>query len=179
MSILLEPSKISWRCLFLQPDHWERWRSIGLLYHQIQSTQQWAHLQVVIIFEGSRHKLIDRLVGKNVCVHEPVFKIIRWKITVIPIESTFLRVDSKSQLFPWIQCGIHEKVDGFSRKSRLFLEIVTMKGEGRPYTLLHKECLWIRLKRVDSWSRLSPAFFCFEYRLWAWVFLNFHSTSIQ
>jgi hypothetical protein len=30
---------------------------------------------------------------------EPVLKIIWWKIPVVPTESTFLRVDSKSQLF--------------------------------------------------------------------------------
>jgi hypothetical protein len=45
---------------------------------------------------------------------EPVFKIIRCKILVVPTKATFLRVDSKSQLVPLIQCGIHEKGMDFS-----------------------------------------------------------------
>ncbi len=45
---------------------------------------------------------------------KPVVKIIRCKILVVPTESTFLRVDSKSQLVPWMQCGIHEKGMDFS-----------------------------------------------------------------
>ncbi len=39
---------------------------------------------------------------------EPVFKIIRFNFTVVPTELTFLRVDSKSQLFPWIQSRLIE-----------------------------------------------------------------------
>ncbi len=67
--------------------------------------------------------------------------------------------------------------DGFFKKNPLFLEIVTTKksredptrkkvGVSAPNPL--KLCLWIRLKRVDSFdslSRLFPAFLYFEYRL--------------
>ncbi len=64
---------------------------------------------------------------------KPVLK----KVPVILTESNFLWVDSKSQLFSWVQCCIREKRNGFFKKSRLFMEIVTTKKRRVDPTLLH------------------------------------------
>ncbi len=51
-----------------------------------------------------------------------------------PNESTFLRVDSKSWLFPWIQCGFHEKGMSFSKRvDSVWKKLLQKKVE---YTLL-------------------------------------------
>ncbi len=53
---------------------------------------------------------------KSVCTYKNSAELIIFFIPEVPIESTFLRVDSQSRLFPWIQCGIHEKGMGFSKR---------------------------------------------------------------
>jgi hypothetical protein len=59
---------------------------------------------------------------------EPVFKIIRWIIPVIPAESILLRVDS----FFWYSAVFMKKGRFFQR---LFMIMVTFeKEEGRPYS---------------------------------------------
>jgi hypothetical protein len=100
-----------------------------------------------------------------------LFKISRRKI---PTELTFLWVDSKSRLIPWIQFGIHEKSTGFRgffKKSRLFVEI---EEEGRHYSVDSFamgngcQCIWpqssktvfmIRKKESTHWIDSFSHFF--------------------
>jgi hypothetical protein len=60
-----------------------------------------------------------------------------------------------SRLIPWIQCGIHEKTDGFlqmfQKELTLYVIGFSEKEEGKPYSKVSVQKIWeTDRKGVDS-----------------------------
>ncbi len=86
---------------------------------------------------------------------EPVFKIMRWKIQVVPTESTFLRVNSSCWLFLWIQCSIHEKGTDFLKRVDSLWKKLLQKEEVRPYSfsqLVYKFLISHKRLYEENWE---------------------------